>query len=93
VTLMVVFSTVLPFLLLFEGIRLIGADKASLITLLGPAVTLLAAWLILDERLVLLQWSGFALVLAGMAVLQFGERLWRHPIREGAREPANRQSD
>lgn len=76
VTLMVVISTVLPFLLMFEGIRRIGADKASLITLLGPAVTLLAAWMILDERLVLLQWAGFGLVLAGMLVLQFGGRLF-----------------
>lgn len=92
VTLMVVFSTVLPFLLLFEGIRRIGADKASLITLLGPAVTLLAAWAILDERLVLLQWAGFALVLAGMAVLQFGDRLWRRPLGE-VRDSASRRPD
>lgn len=85
-------AIVLPFLLLFEGIRRIGADKASLITLLGPAVTLLAAWAILDERLVLLQWAGFALVLAGMAVLQFGDRLWRRPIGE-VRDSASRRPD
>lgn len=72
VVLMVVLSTVLPFLLLFEGIRRTGAERASLIALTGPAVTVLTAWLLLGESLVLVQWLGFALVVVGMGWLQVG---------------------
>lgn len=61
--------TVLPFFLLFEGIRRIGAARASLISLSGPAITVGAAWWLLDERLAPLQWAGIAVVLVGVASL------------------------
>ena len=43
--------TVIPFFLLFEGIRRAGAVRASLLTLSGPVVTAVAAWAILGETL------------------------------------------
>jgi drug/metabolite transporter (DMT)-like permease len=55
--------------LLFEGIRRIGAADASLISLSGPAITVTAAWLLLDESLATLQCAGLAIVVAGMWML------------------------
>lgn len=67
---LIVFSTVVPFFLLYEGIRRIGAGRASLISLAGPAITILLAWVVLGETLSWPQLAGFGLVLAGVAVLE-----------------------
>ncbi|NKN33789.1 EamA family transporter [Marichromatium bheemlicum] len=72
VALMVVIATVLPFLLLFEGIRHTGAARASLIALSGPVITLIAAWAILDERLQPLQGLGLVLIIGAIGSLQLG---------------------
>lgn len=64
------FCTVLPFLLLFEGIRRAGAAEAGLVTLFGPAVTVIAAWALLGETLGATQLSGFAVITLGMATLK-----------------------
>lgn len=69
-----VVCTVIPFFFLFEGIRRWGAERAGLLSLLGPAITLALAWLLLDETLSLVQQAGFAVVMAGIFILQRGER-------------------
>ncbi|MGB1027951.1 MAG: EamA family transporter [Rhodospirillaceae bacterium] len=68
------FCTVLPFFMLFEGIRRWGAEKAGLMTLSGPAITVAAAWAFLGEVLTPLQWGGFVVVVAGVAILQKTDR-------------------
>ncbi|GEO82538.1 hypothetical protein ROR02_26690 [Pararhodospirillum oryzae] len=66
--------TVLPFFLLFEGIRRWGAERAGLLSLTGPMMTLLMGWLLLGETLTPLQGVGVGVVMVGMMVLQLGER-------------------
>ncbi|MBI2778342.1 MAG: DMT family transporter [Gammaproteobacteria bacterium] len=63
---MALFSTVLPALLLAEGMRRIGADKTSIIGSIGPVATILLAYLFLGESLSVIQMAGAALVLAGV---------------------------
>ncbi|PKR54960.1 DMT family transporter [Thalassospira marina] len=65
-----IFCTVIPFFLLFEGIRRIGATQASLISLSGPALTFFAAWLLLGETLSPTQMAGFVVVIVGVASLK-----------------------
>ncbi len=72
VGLMVAVSTVIPFFLLFEGIRRIGAERASLLVLIGPPVTLLAARLLLNESITGVQVCGVGLVMAGVLILKTG---------------------
>lgn len=62
--------TVLPFFMLFEGIKRCGATQASLITLAGPILTMILAWLILDETLNAVQTIGAAISIAGVASLK-----------------------
>lgn len=70
VLIITLFCTVLPFLLLFEGIRRAGAAEAGLVTLFGPAVTVVAAWALLGETLDAVQLAGFAVITLGMAALK-----------------------
>ncbi len=71
---MVVISTVIPFLLLFEGIRRTSAGFAGLVSLLGPVVTMAIAWWVFDERLGAVQLVGALLVLSGVALLRRVDR-------------------
>jgi drug/metabolite transporter (DMT)-like permease len=65
-----IFCTVIPFFLLYEGIRRVGATQASLISLSGPAMTFFAAWLFLGEVLTIPQMIGFVVVTLGVALLK-----------------------
>lgn len=67
---MVLLSTVGPMFLMFEGIGRLGAGRVSLLMLMGPPITVLAAWLVLGERLQPLQVAGTALVVIAMGVLR-----------------------
>lgn len=78
--LIAVLCTVLPFFLLFEGIRRIGASRASLITLSGPMITVAFAWWLLDEVLTPIQWTGIAIVVVSMAFLSGPDR-WKAALR------------
>jgi drug/metabolite transporter (DMT)-like permease len=66
---MTLFSTVLPVWAVSEAIRRLGAGPVALTGSLGPVVTLLLAWLLLDERLGAAQGAGAALVIAGVTVM------------------------
>ncbi len=66
---MALFSTVLPVWAVSEAIRRIGAGPVALTGSLGPIVTLLLAWLLLDEALGMAQLTGAALVITGVMVI------------------------
>lgn len=63
---MAVFSTVLPVWLVTESIRILGAGQASMISTLGPVLTILLAVIILGEPLTLTVAIGAALVIGGV---------------------------
>ena len=67
-------ATVLPMLAMAEGVRRLGAPRASVVATIGPPTTiLLGAWL-LDERLRPAQWVGVALIVAGILTLELARR-------------------
>lgn len=68
--LMVVGVTVLPLFLVGIGVSRIGATRGGMISTLGPAATVVMAWLILDERLHPLQFLGSAMIVIGIFVLE-----------------------
>ncbi|QLE58559.1 DMT family transporter [Nostoc sp. TCL26-01] len=59
-----------------QGIRLIGATKASIIGSSSPALTALVAWATISETLNLIQSVGIGVVTLGIALLS-GEGFWR----------------
>jgi len=65
---MALFSTVAPVWLVSESIRLLGAGPASLISTLGPVITIGLGWLILGETVGAAQAAGAAMVIGGVVV-------------------------
>ncbi len=70
-----VFGTMLSFVLFFEGVRAVGASRASAYTLLVPIFGVLFSVLVLGERLRPTLAAGGAVVLAGLALVQGRSRL------------------
>lgn len=67
--------TVVPFFLLFAGIKRCGAANASLMTLSGPVITLVAAGAILGETFQPIQFIGIALTLGGVGWLELSKHV------------------
>lgn len=70
ITCLVIFSTVIPFFLLFEGMRKIEAAQASLISLVSPVISLSFGAYLFGERITGMQMLGFVLVLLGVSFLK-----------------------
>jgi drug/metabolite transporter (DMT)-like permease len=64
-----VFSTVLPVFAQSGAIRRIGSGQAALVGMVGPLLTIVFAWLLLDEGFSVAQMVGAALVIAGVATV------------------------
>lgn len=67
---MAIFSTVLPVFLQSSAIKLIDVSRAVLISTLGPILTLVFSWLILQEPVTVFQVVGASLVLVGVSVIK-----------------------
>ena len=63
------FCTVLPVFAQSAAIRRIGSGQAALVGMVGPLLTILLAWLLLDEGFSTAQMVGVALVIAGVAAV------------------------
>lgn len=78
--LMAVLSTVLPVYWMALAIQRMGAAQAAAIGSLGPALTMLASWVLLGEPMSVAQIGGLALVMFGVARLKPKEK----PVAEAA---------
>ena len=67
---MALFCSVLPFLLVTEGIRRVGASRSALISTVGPVATLALAALVLGETLTAGQLAGALMVFASVLALE-----------------------
>jgi drug/metabolite transporter (DMT)-like permease len=54
----------------FAGARILGASRASMISLSEPALAALFAWFVFGENYSPAQWCGFALVLASIMLFE-----------------------
>ena len=73
--LMAIVSTVLPLLLMAEGVKRIGASSTSIISTSGPPVTLAIAVPILGESFGMLQAIGSVLILVGVFFVSRAQRI------------------
>lgn len=67
-----VFVAVLTWLAIAEGVRLIGATRAALVSTVGPPATVLLAYLLLDEVIIMTpaQLGGAVVIVLGVVVLE-----------------------
>jgi len=75
---LVVLATVLPMFLTAEGVRRLGAQRAAIVSSVGPPTTIALGALALGEQFALPQWAGVALIIGGILVL---ELRWRRRAR------------
>lgn len=66
---MSLFATVIPTLLMSEGLRRIGANQAALVGTIGPVVTMILGAVFLGEPLGPVQFAGAGLVLTGVLLV------------------------
>ncbi len=71
---MAIVATVLPSFMVAEGIRLIGAGQASIVSSFGPISTIILAYIFLDEHFGIWQWLGAMLVIMGVWVISRAAR-------------------
>ena len=67
---LVVFSTVLPLYFLAEGVRRIGAVRASIVSTVGPPAAAMLAVIFLAEQISLSQAAGIALIIGGILSIE-----------------------
>jgi drug/metabolite transporter (DMT)-like permease len=67
-------STVAAILLFFAGMARVGPSVASILSILEPGVTVVAAALVFGEQLTMTQWFGGALVLSAVLIVQWPRR-------------------
>lgn len=63
------FCTVMPVFAQSVAIRRIGSGRAALVSMIGPLLTIVFAWLLLDEGFSGAQIAGAALVISGIATV------------------------
>lgn len=63
------FCTVLPVFAQSAAIRRVGSGQVALVGMVGPLLTIVFAWLLLDEGFSTAQMVGCALVIAGIAAV------------------------
>jgi len=66
---MTIISTVIPAWLMSEGIRLTGANHAAMVGSVGPVTTIFFGYWFLSEPVTVIQMTGAALVLTGVALV------------------------
>jgi drug/metabolite transporter (DMT)-like permease len=80
----VVFASTGSFVLQAYAQRHISSARAALIFCFEPLFAAFTSWLVIGERLSLLQWSGGALILVGMVLAELKPRdssaVIRHPL-------------
>lgn len=65
-----IISGIFPVVLIYKGIALVGADKASIVATAELPITVLLAYFILGERLNLVQGAGIVFIIVSIILLQ-----------------------
>jgi drug/metabolite transporter (DMT)-like permease len=68
--LLVVFATVLPLVLVAEGLRRVGPERAAIASTSGPPAAALMAAFMLNEAVRVDQWLGILMIAASIALLE-----------------------
>ncbi len=71
---LVVVVTVVPLFLLAEGVKQIGAQRAGLVSTVGPASTIILAAIILGEEMHWFQYLGVLITLLGIMFVEWQQK-------------------
>ena len=71
---MAVFVTVVPLFMMGEGVKQIGAQRAGLLSTVGPASTIILAAIFLGEEMRWFQYAGVVITLVGILILEWQQK-------------------
>ena len=74
---MAIFATVIPTFMIAEGLRIIGANNASIIGAIGPVSTIALAYMLLGERLYPIQMLGTLFIISGVLLITLNKHRQR----------------
>ena len=77
-------ATVFAMLMTAEGVRRLGAQRAAVVSTVGPPATILIAVPWLGERMNPVQWAGVALIVVGILVMEL--------MRTGSKTPVDNRA-
>jgi len=80
-----VFSLVIPYVVWYASVKRVGNSKTAIYDNLIPVLTIMIAYLLLDERIVPVQALGAAVILAGVYLTRSGYLLFFRRRRPGYR--------
>jgi drug/metabolite transporter (DMT)-like permease len=89
----VLFASTICFLLQMHAQRVMSAARAALIFCFEPLFAAMTSWLLLGERLSLLQWGGGTLILVGMVLAELPSRRPSSVVRGPGGEDTVRTMD
>ncbi|MEM7467841.1 MAG: DMT family transporter [Pseudomonadota bacterium] len=72
--LMTAFTNVLPLFLFSEGIKRVGAERAAIVSTVGPPTTIFLAAYLLGESMNQIQLLGSALIIVGIIIVEYKSR-------------------
>lgn len=81
-----VVAGILPVIFLYKGISMLGADKASIVATSELPITILMSFIVLGEKMGLVQLVGILFVMSSIIILQYEgalERIFNALKREG----------
>ena len=71
---MIVFVTVVPLFMMAEGVKQIGAQRAGLLSTVGPVSTIILAAIFLEEGMRWFQYTGVVVTLIGILILEWQQK-------------------
>ncbi|MBX2925523.1 MAG: DMT family transporter [Chitinophagaceae bacterium] len=67
--LLALIATVIPTFMMSNAMKRIGSNNVAIISAIGPVSTIIQAHIVLHEHMFLAQWTGTALVIAGVLLI------------------------
>src|SRR5262249_44278930 len=83
-----VFGSIIAYSAYTYALAHIRMTTLSLHAYVNPIVAVILGWLVLHERLTWVSVAAMAIILAGMAMVQFGGRRAIKPVSAGAQRPS-----
>ena len=71
---MIVFVTVVPLFMMAEGVKQIGAQRAGLLSTVGPVSTIILAAIFIGEGMRWFQYTGVVVTLIGILILEWQQK-------------------
>ena len=79
-------SGIIPTILMYKGIKYIGADKASIVASSELPMTIILAYFFLSEKMSIIQLLGVAAIVGSVVLLEKADRMAYNKLKASSKE-------